>query len=87
LLNSFEEEFTHTFGGSTIVHGLQGSYLSRLGFAMRDRVNLIYSDLPLAFEVDRELISRYADFVREAAFNALAEEAVLVAVIKVYHAE
>ena len=87
LLDSLEEEFTHTFGGSTVSHGLRGSYLSRLGFAMRDRVSLIYSDLPLTIEVDRELISRYTEYLREAAFRALDEEAILVVIIPVYHAE
>ena len=54
---------------------------------MRDRVNLIYSDLPLSLQGDRELISRYADYIRDATFAALNEEAVLVAVIEVYHAQ
>ena len=87
LLESLEQEFTHTFGGSTVVRGLRGSYLSRLGSAMRDRVNLIYSDLPLSLQGDRELISRYADYIRDATPAALNEEAVLVAVIEVYHAQ
>lgn len=87
LLDSLEEEFTHTFGGSTVIHDLRGSYLSRPGFAMRDRVNLIYSDLPLTIEADRELISRYGEYVRDAAFDALDDEAVLVAVIEIHHVE
>jgi hypothetical protein len=87
LMRSLQEEFTYTFGGSTVVQGLRGSYLSRLGHAMRDRVNVIYSDLPLGLEEDRELISRYADSLRAAAFSALHEEAVLVVALTVYHAE
>jgi hypothetical protein len=87
LLDSLEQEFTHTFGGSTVIPGLRGSYLSRLGLAIHDRVNLIDSDLPLGLEADRELISRYADYLRRAAFTALDEEAVLVTVIKLYHAD
>jgi hypothetical protein len=54
---------------------------------MRDRVDLLYSDLPLSFAVYQELIARYADYIRDAALAALDEEAVLVALLKVYHAE
>jgi hypothetical protein len=32
-------------------------------------------------------LSRYADALRDAAFEALAEEAILVVVLKIYHAE
>ena len=35
-------------GGSTTIHGLDGSYLSHAGLPIRDRVNLIYTDLPAA---------------------------------------
>ena len=31
LLQSFEDEFTYAFGGCTIVSGLEGSYLSKIG--------------------------------------------------------
>ena len=44
LLEAFDQEFTYTFGGATIIRGLDGSYLSRLGSRMQDRVNLIYTD-------------------------------------------
>ena len=47
LLDALDQEFTYTFGGSTIIHGLDGSYLSQLGLRIRDRVNLIYTDTPL----------------------------------------
>jgi hypothetical protein len=54
---------------------------------MRDRINLVYTDTPFAFEVNFGRISRYADELRDAAIEALEEEAVLVAIFKVYHAE
>ncbi len=87
LLGRLEQEFTHTFGGVTVLRGVRGSYLSRFGLTMRDRVDLVYSDIPLSLATDRELISRYGDYIREAAFAALEEEAVLVVVQTVYHAE
>ena len=86
LLLSFEEEFTYAFGGCTIVRGLDGNYLSRTGVKMPDRINLIYTDLPLALSTNFDSVARYTDELKQAAVEALAEEAVLVAVTLVYHA-
>lgn len=86
LLDALEQEFTYTFGGCTTVRGLEGNYLSRLGLRMRDRINLVYTDTPFGFEEHFARISRYGDELRDAALEALEEEAVLVAVLRVYHA-
>ncbi len=86
LLLSFEEEFTYAFGGSTIVHGLDGSYLSHTGEKTPDRINLIYTDLPVALSTNFDKVARYADELQQAAFDALNEETVLVAVGQIYHA-
>ncbi len=77
LLDVLEQEFTYTFGGATIIHGLDGNYLSHAGLPVRDRVNLVYTDTPFAFESNFERISRYTDELRKAAFEALEEEAIL----------
>ena len=87
LLGAFEQEFTYTFGGCTTIRGLEGNYLSRLGVRMRDGINLVYTDTPFALEENFAQVSWYADELRNAAFEALEEEAVLVAAYKVYHAE
>jgi hypothetical protein len=87
LLQALEQEFTYTFGGCTTMRGLEGNYLTRLGVIMRDHINLVYTDTPFAFDENFARISRYADRLRDAAFAALAEEAVLIVVFKVYHAE
>jgi hypothetical protein len=86
LLLSFEEEFTYAFGGGTVVRGLDGNYLSHAGVKIPDRINLIYTDLPLALSTNFESVARYADELRQAAVAALDEEAVLVAVTQIYHA-
>ena len=87
LLDALAQEFTYTFGGCTIMRGLDGRYLSRRGLQVQDRVHLIYTDTPFAFEEHFESLSIYADALRDAAFEALQEEALLVAALKVYHAE
>jgi hypothetical protein len=86
LLLSFEEEFTYAFGGCTVLRGLDGNYLSRAGLKTPDRINLIYIDLPVALSTNFESEARYAYELKRAAFDALAEETVLVAVGQIYHA-
>jgi hypothetical protein len=87
VLEALDQEFTYTFGGCTVVRGLGGSYLSRGGLFMRDRINLIYTDTPFSLEANRERLARYAGEVRDAAFEALDEEAILITLSQVYHAE
>ena len=86
LLRSFENEFTYAFGGCTIIRGLEGSYLSKLGSRTIDRINLIYSDVPLALSVDFALVASYVREVKLASIDALTEEDVMVAVTQIYHA-
>ena len=85
LLDAFDREFTYTFGGCTIVRGLDGSYLSQSGHKIQDRVNVIYTGIPLNLKAGRPRISRYVDRLRVAAFEALDEEAILVAAFTIYH--
>lgn len=85
LLNALRREFTYSFGGCTLVRGLDGSYQSGIGLTVEDRVNLLYSDVNLDFHADRELVDRYADSLRRAAYRALNEEAILVAAYRVRH--
>ncbi|MGA9994297.1 MAG: hypothetical protein WBP93_02730 [Pyrinomonadaceae bacterium] len=86
LLEAFDQEFTYAFGGCTIIRGLDGSYLSRAGLKTPDKINLIYTDLPTALTTNFESLARYSDELKEAAFESLMEEAILVVVTQVYHA-
>jgi hypothetical protein len=87
LIEAFDQEFTYTFGGCTLIRGLDGSYLSKSGTRTQDRVNLIYTDTRIPFEENLERVSKYTDRLRVAAFEALEEEAILVVAFKVYHSE
>ena len=73
LLLSFEEEFTYAFGGCTIIPDVRGNYLSQAGLKIQDRINLIYTDLPLALSTNFESVARYTDELKQAAFKDLAE--------------
>jgi len=68
------------------VRGLQGSYLSNRGDRVPDRVNLIYSDLPLALSTRFNAVAGYVEKLRLAAIDSLTEEDVMIAVEQVYHA-
>ena len=87
LLSELAQEFTYTFGGCTIVRRLDGSYLSQAGSQIQDHINLIYTDTPYSFAENFKIISTYADELKAATFVALEEEAVLIVVGTVYHAE
>lgn len=70
LLRSFEEEFTYAFGGSSIVRGLEDSYLSESGERIPDRINLLYSDAPLALSTNFDSLAGYVGELRRAAMEA-----------------
>ena len=85
LLLALENEFTYNFGGCTVVRGLDGSYLSKSGVKIRDRVTVIYTDSPYSFQDHLEILSSYADKIRASAFDVLREEAILVVAFEVFH--
>lgn len=85
LPGTLEQEFTYTFGGCTVVRGLHGSYLSHAGFPIPDRINVIYTDASVRFDPNLAALSRFTDKLRQATFEALEEETVLVVSFKVYH--
>jgi hypothetical protein len=87
LLITFNQEFTHTFGGATLRRGLDGSYLAQNGQTVRDRINLLYTDTPFSLEENADEVSAYMAKLRQAVLDALPEEAVLVVALPVYHAE
>ncbi len=87
LLEDLDREFTHTFGGCTVLRGIDGSYLSRKGLLVSDRINLIYTDAPLSIRDNLGQFSRYGEALRLAVDNALEEETVLVVMYGVYHVE
>ncbi|MGH9942551.1 MAG: hypothetical protein ACRD9R_09390 [Pyrinomonadaceae bacterium] len=85
MLESLEEEFTYTFGGCTVIRGIEGSY-ARGNLKTRERVNLVYADTAFDFSDNFECVASYADQLKQAASEALAEEAILVVVQRIYHA-
>ena len=87
LITAFEQEFTHTFGGCSMIRGMEGSYLSTIGLHVRDRVNLLYTDIPAQFTTNFETVSEYTDEVRNATYEALDEESVLIVCFSVFHSE
>ena len=85
LLLALEDEFTYNFGGCTVVRGLDGSYLSKSGVKIHDRITIIYTDSPYSFREHLDILSSYTDKIRAFAFDALSEEAILVVAFEVFH--
>jgi hypothetical protein len=85
LLKVFADEFTYTFGGCTIIRGLDGNYLSNFGQIIPDRINLLYTDTPFDFQENLSAISNYSDELKKTAFETLEEEAILIVVYQIYH--
>lgn len=86
LLSVFQQELTYAFGGCSVLRDVEGIYLSFDGTQISDHVNIVYADAPFEFKENFDVLSKYTDELREAAFEALDEEAVLVVTMKVYHA-
>jgi hypothetical protein len=85
LLRSFEEELTYALGGCSVIRGLEGSYLSKTGERIPDRINLLYSDAPIALSTNFDSVAAYSHELKRAATEALLEEAILISVHAVYH--
>ena len=86
LVGLLERELTFAFGRSTIVRGLDSSYLSQSGQQVLDRVNLLYADCSFTFEENLERLSHYADELTRTVATGFEDEIIRVAVHKVHHA-
>ena len=64
---------------------LGGSYLSASGKRIPDRINLMYSDAPLALSRDFTTVVAYVRDLKRAGMEALSEETILISVEQVYH--
>jgi hypothetical protein len=87
FLDVVSDEFAYTFGGSSVVRGIEGRYLARLGMIIHDQVNVVFTDTPFALGENRNKIEQYLDELRHAAMIALDEEAILVVVYPVFHSQ
>ena len=85
LREAIETEFLYTFGGCTVIKNIKGLYLLSGSKPERDRIALVYADMPIGMDLNSGEIAEYADAVREAAEEALPEQSVLIVVSEVYH--
>lgn len=85
LLETLEIEFTYTFGGCSVIRGVEGIYLSVTGTVIEGRVNLIYTDAPFSFHQHRDTIARYAAELKAAVFEGLDEETILIVAHAIFH--
>jgi hypothetical protein len=76
---------TYTFGGCTVARNFEGYYLSTAGVVIRDPIVVVFSDAPFAMDSQFDRLGEYADALRQAAQQALDEEAILIAVSRIHH--
>jgi hypothetical protein len=86
LVHLLANEFTYSFGGCSIIRGIEGNYLSIRGDPIPDRISVVYTDAPIALSTDFAVVAAYSRKLKEAVIEALAEEAVMISVVQVYHA-
>ena len=85
LLQELATELSYAFGGCTEIAAL-GKYRSLDGLIFSDQINILFSDIPLLWERDRLILTRYIDCMKHSAERALeSEEVVLISVHPVCH--
>lgn len=83
-------EFTELRGGCTVIENAAGYYLSESNEIIDDRVSVVYSDFPLSWNsrAERAEALSYCAGLKGFLLDTLwEEEAILVAVHPVSHAE
>ena len=86
LLKQFQQEFTYTFGGCSVISGLDGQYRSEVdGATIVDRVHLLFVDTDLEYDPHQEQVTRYLHALYRTAYEALDEEAILISVYPIAH--
>jgi len=87
ILEEFGDELSYAFGGCTVTPS-SGKYHSVSGLILPDKINILFTDTPFEWEEDREVLTRYAEELRDVIKRALeGEEAILVSIHPVYHVE
>lgn len=86
LLAAFQEEFTTTFGGCTVLSNLEGQYRSEENRqTITDRIQVLFVDTNLQPALHQQAVEQYLHQVYSTAYEALEEEAVLISVYAVSH--
>lgn len=87
ILEEFGDELSYACGGCTVMSGA-GKYRSASGLILPDKINILFSDTPFDWERDRDVIERSTGELQDVIQRALeSEEAILITLHPVYHAE
>ena len=83
------EELTRLRGGCTVIENVGGYYLSSSDEIITDRVNIVYSDFPMNWDVptERGKVLDYCHSLQKFLLENLWEEAILIVALPVFHAE
>jgi hypothetical protein len=87
ILEEFGDELSYAFGGCTITPS-SGKYHSDAGVILPDKINLLFTDTPFAWEQDRAVLTQYAEELHDVIQRALkGEETILISIHPVHHVE
>jgi hypothetical protein len=65
---------------------MQGKYRSVAGTILPDKINVLFTDTPFLWIIDRLLVEQYAAALHQVVHQVLADqEAILIAAYPVYH--
>lgn len=80
-------ELTYLRGGCTVLENVGGYYLSTSDEIIDDRVNIVFSDFPMSWDVanEREEILSYCSELQFFLLENLWEEAILIVASPVFH--
>ena len=86
LLATFQDEFTTTFGGCTVISHVEGHYRSEENQqTITDHIHILFVDTDLQPALHQQAVEQYLHLVYETAYEALEEEAILISVYSVCH--
>lgn len=86
LLATFQEEFTTTFGGCTVISHVEGQYQSEENQqTITDPIQILFVDTNLQPALHQQDVQRHLHQIYETAYEALEEEAILISVYAVSH--
>lgn len=86
LLKHLQEEFTYSFGGCSVISGLEGQYRSEVDRStIVDRIHLLFVDTDLEYSPDQEELTKYLHHLYRTSYEALDEEAILISVYQIDH--
>ncbi len=86
LIDELVREFTTIFQDCIVLRDVDSYHRTRNGQKFRDPANVIYVDVPLSVDEDRQSLTEYLNTLRERAVEILEDDSITVTAHPVYSA-